>query len=117
MIDTSVPNSKPPSTMRDASAMAARIMAMVASGAIERRTDQEGIVTGAQTSISRSVARQAAKRISAPFACIGNCAGTGWVSRLCECIAEDGVQRAGEHGGVERGIRPAPERPIGGVVG
>ena len=31
--------------------------------------------------------------------------------------AKDGVQRAGEHGLVDRGVRPAPEGPIGLAVG
>src|SRR5262245_7549873 len=70
--ETSVPSSNPDSTLRDASAMAARMVAIVASRRSDGAEIKKASWTGAQTSIPRSVARQAARRIiSAPFACIG----------------------------------------------
>jgi len=68
----SVPSSKPPSTMRDASAMAARIWAISLSKRSSGAQISAASCTGAQTSIPRSVAKQQASRnISAPLACIG----------------------------------------------
>src|SRR5262249_51334849 len=72
MMTASVPISNPPSTIREASAMAMRIRVTSSSRWSSGAQINTASCTGAHTSISRSVARQHAKRsISAPLACIG----------------------------------------------
>ena len=88
--------------------------------AIERRTDQEDIVDW-RADLDLAFGREAGGQAHHLCAVrlhweIAQRTGIRFLADV-NAPAEDSVQRAGEHGGVERGIRPAPERPIGGAVG